>query len=275
MSTKLFRKKLQKPGIVPFELDEVAEFHELTKSAVERDYFYVDNAYKYLFEFRGKMETQANKKNYFSLPDLPLPEVDVPRAAFNDVLSKRRSVRDFTGQYCSMNTVSEILSSCRSTRQKVADSQNNIVLNLRPYPSPGALYPNEIYIALIRVEDQKQQICHFNPIDFRLTPITIMDNKKFWPAVGVERNEGVKNCSICIIISSLFERTVVKYGPLGYRFSLLESGIITQQLILATAASGLDSLAWGGYFDDELNSQIGVDSVCETVTSCLFIGYGE
>ena len=272
-SIYLKKLKLPNPGITPIGVNEVDEFHQNTKSTVERDYHNVGNAYQYLFEYRGRMETASNRKNYFTKPSISLPKTKVADMAFDRILEKRKSMRNFSNIRCSLETVSKLLSSCKATREGVVSK--DVVLRFRPYPSPGALYPSEIYVALVGVEGQSPSICHFDPIGFRLTPVQDfqdIDADRFWSAVGADRNEEVKNCSVCIVITSLFERTIAKYGPLGYRFALLESGIVLQQLILSATACELGSLPWAGYFDDELNELINVDGITETVTNCLFVG---
>ena len=48
--------------------------------------------------------------------------------------------------------------------------------------------------------------------------------------------ETVRDASLVIFITGLFERSIVKYGERGYRFVLLEAGHVAQNLGCATAA---------------------------------------
>ena len=79
--------------------------------------------------------------------------------------------------------------------------------------------------------------------------------------------------SASFVITSLLERTVVKYGYRGYRFALMEAGMIPLILDLTATAYGLGTLHWGGYYDELVNDLLGVDGVSETATACLFVGH--
>lgn len=267
--------KLVNPGIQPIGLDEVIDFHESTKGTVESDYLFAENVYQYLFEYRGKMETSANRKNYFAFRRIELPQVALPDVPYSEVIAKRVSQRDFTGAALSLERLSQLLAPFRSTRETVVDEDFDIRLNLRPYASPGGLYPCELYVALLAVEDQPPTICHYNPREHALTPISKIDPKTFWAALGERGNAGLAGSGACFMISSMFERTVAKYGPLGYRFAMIESGIMAHHLTLSAAACDLGSLVWGGYFDEEANALFDADGFSETIVNCVFVGHSS
>lgn len=265
--------KLVNPGIQPIGLDTVIDFHESTKGTVESDYFFAENVYQYLFEYRGKMETSTNRKTYFGFTRIALPLVALPDMPYSDVIARRVSQRDFAGTPLSLERLSQLLAPFRSTRETVVDEEFDIRLHLRPYASPGGLYPCEIYVALLAVEGQPPAICHYDPRSHSLTPIGKIEPKTFWAALGERGNAGLSGSGACFMISSMFERTVAKYGPLGYRFALIESGIVAHHLTLSAAACNLGSLVWGGYFDEETNALFDADGFSETIVNCVFIGH--
>ncbi len=69
-----------------------------------------------------------------------------------------------------------------------------------------------------------------------------------------------------------FARVQAKYGERGYRFALLESGHIAQNLLLLAGAAGLASLPAGGFFDDLLNLTLGIDGETEAATYAILAG---
>lgn len=80
------------------------------------------------------------------------------------------------------------------------------------------------------------------------------------------------NIGAVFLITSLCERSVVKYGYRGYRFAMMEAGMIPLMLNLAATGIGLGALHWGGFLDDRVNGLLDLDGVSESVTSCLFVG---
>lgn len=271
----MFAGKLSPLGITPIGLPLVLDFHESTKGSVETDYIHVENVSSYLFQYRGKIETASNKKNYFSFPKIELPEPSFPDKKYGEVIAGRKSVRNFRPNSMSLKELSAILKALKVNRKMVTDDDFNISMTMRPYPSPGGLYPSEIYIVLNDVEDCERNVCHYDADNHCLTIIDKIEEEKFWTAVGQRGFSDLHNAAICILITSIFERTVVKYGPLGYRFALLEAGILSQQLCLSAAANDRESLVWGGYFDEEANAILHIDGHTETVTSCVFVGSEE
>lgn len=73
-------------------------------------------------------------------------------------------------------------------------------------------------------------------------------------------------------ISALSERTVVKYAYRGYRFAMMEAGMIPLALNLTATGIGLGALHWGGFLDDRINALIRADGISESATSCLIVG---
>ncbi|EMH38215.1 hypothetical protein HMPREF1425_00110 [Helicobacter pylori GAM71Ai] len=80
------------------------------------------------------------------------------------------------------------------------------------------------------------------------------------------------NAQGAILISSVWERTVVKYGFSGYRLALIEIGIIAQQLTLILTDLGVSTLHWTSFYDDKVSSLIKADFKTESI--CHMIWYG-
>ncbi len=73
----------------------------------------------------------------------------------------------------------------------------------------------------------------------------------------------------------MIERMFVKYADRAIKFILIETGILGQQLTLVAERLGLGTCMLGGYFDDEVNSMIGVDGVLESVQNVMVAGYPD
>jgi len=74
------------------------------------------------------------------------------------------------------------------------------------------------------------------------------------------------------ILSAVWERSIVKYGRQGYRFSVMELGIVAHHLNMSLTASGVDTLNWGGGFEDLVGDFVGIDPRSEAVGHLLWYG---
>ena len=78
--------------------------------------------------------------------------------------------------------------------------------------------------------------------------------------------------SLIVFITSIFERSIFKYGDRGYRFILLEAGHVAQNINLVSNALGLGSVNIGGYFDREIDDLLGLDGVAHSTIYMIAIG---
>jgi SagB-type dehydrogenase family enzyme len=67
-------------------------------------------------------------------------------------------------------------------------------------------------------------------------------------------------------------RTVLKYGDVGYKFSVLDTGIVMESFVLTATALGKRTFPYESYYDDELNRALGLDGSTEFVTAALLLG---
>jgi SagB-type dehydrogenase family enzyme len=264
-------------GVRPPAEDMAAllEFHERTKATPEADYFLFDNIYQYLFEYRGRAETAANRKNYMGRMQKPLPPPHPITMPLGEAIAARRSTRDFDPSPLDMATLSNMLATLAANRPVTIDADAELVLSCRGYPSPGGLFPSEIYVALSNVEGEQARVCHYDPHNHALTDLATIEPERLFDALGDRGVTKMRNAAVHIFVTSLFERVAVKYGTIGYRFALIETGLILQQLGLAAAALGLGGLAYGGYFDEEVNAILDIDGMTETTVGCMFVGHME
>lgn len=263
---------LASPGIPVPDIADLYDFHEQTKATDFGDYLLHENIYQYLFEYRGRAETVANRKNQLFSRKIELPEPQPIECAFSAVLAKRVSTREFSKDPASLQEVSNLLSSLLSTRRVELDQDLDLVLKLRPYPSPGGLYPTETYVVLNNVDGYPRHVCHYDPHSHVLSVVGETDSGTLVSALGGRSFSALEDAPITVFLTSIFERVCAKYGVIGYRFALIEVGILLQQLSLSAAAHDLSALVYAGFFDDEMNDLLGVDGHLETTTGCILVG---
>jgi SagB-type dehydrogenase family enzyme len=82
----------------------------------------------------------------------------------------------------------------------------------------------------------------------------------------------VEKASVNWLWTAVTQRTFWKYGQRGTRYIYLDAGHAGQNLYLAAAALGLGCCAIGAFFDDEINSLLGVDGENETIVYMASVG---
>lgn len=263
---------LSSMGLRPPDLHEIEVFHETTKLFACHALTMGRRVGEYLVNPRAVKETANNRKVYRNAPVLPL---NAPRALdlpFGQTLDLRHSERTFIRQPLSLDDLSTLLSCLQVTRTAVSDIDPDSVLSFRRYPSGGGLYPVETYLLLLNVEGVAPCLAHYEPLAHVLRILGPLPDEKQLTGVFMDHGGLLKQVSLVAVSTALFERSVVKYGPRGYRFSIMEAGTVGYLLSLAATAMNLGSLHWGGYYDDQLATLLGVDGVTEAVLNCLFVG---
>lgn len=165
--------------------------------------------------------------------------------------------------------------SIHAQRSATPDLVPELTQYFRPYPSAGALYPCEIYIAISAVEDLPAGWFRYDAIHHDLIGVSghHPDGPEDCDFRAAEAGPPASKPPACaIVITSVFERSVRKYGMRGYRLALIEAGHILQNLSLVAASLGLNGLVSASFHEAELEALIGVDGVSEAVLASFLTG---
>ena len=109
-------------------------------------------------------------KKYRLSPQIKLPEKEnfLPNAkTFDDVVTSRRSVRDFGKEKLSLSELSKVLHQSYGITGEIKRPDGGTI-PLRSAPSGGALYPAEIYLGIRNVSGVEPGIYHYNVPDHAL-----------------------------------------------------------------------------------------------------------
>jgi SagB-type dehydrogenase family enzyme len=82
----------------------------------------------------------------------------------------------------------------------------------------------------------------------------------------------VEGAAAAILLTNVFERYSWRYGSRGYRYALIDSGHIGENLRLAARSAGLGGTQVWRFEDDALNALLGVDGREEAVCALHAIG---
>lgn len=260
-------------GLSAADTDLLELFHESSKvmytTALKRDI----RIGAYLYDPRCVLEASRNKKLYQTCPVVTLPKPKRLNIALDEVFDNRASCRAFSGKDIGAQSLINILNSLRVTRRGYSTEFEEVPMAMRSYPSPGGLYPVEVYILSINSEDVPQGVYHFDFDTQELALINPLPKKeKLRYMVGDHDSMCIDTASFAVVMTAVLPRITVKYESLGYRFSMIESGIVGQHLSLAATAENVGNLFWGSYYDNEIHDILGVDGVEEIVTNFMWLG---
>ncbi len=172
-----------------------------------------------------------------------------------ELILDRKSGRDYSYKILTLVELSFILKySCG-----VLDSGR------RANPSAGGRYPIEIYIYVIKdSKDLPSGIYHYNIKEHSLEVV----NEKLFSREDIAKSfrySFVRDSSIVVILTSVFERTKRKYGERGYRYILLEAGHIVQNFYILCGSIGVSCTGLGGTKDIEIERSLSLDGSHESL----------
>ncbi len=75
-----------------------------------------------------------------------------------------------------------------------------------------------------------------------------------------------------MLLSNVFQRYTQRYRNRGYRYALIDSGHIGENLRLAIHSAGLAERSWLRFYDDRLGALLGVDGTGEAVSALHALG---
>ena len=132
--------------------------------------------------------------------------------------------------------------------------------------SAGALYPTEIYVAARGVKDLEDGLYHFSIAQHALSPLrrgepSFLLHKAVLPP-------STKSAVLTFFFSAIFFRSAWKYRDRAYRYHLLDTGHVLDNLILALKAVDLPCTLSYDFDDNKINRLLGLDDSKEV---CLAI----
>ena len=214
-------------------------------------------------------------KIYPSAKAIPLDKNNSNMAendTFLQTLFSRKSTRAFTPENLSLIDLSRLLTLSCGLRN---DSEDSFY---RTYASAGARYPIEVYVVLFGSGDIEQGIYHYNVKDNSLELIKTGDYTKEIKVFYANQKSAIVTDYPCLILFSVvFNRSMQKYGERGYRFSLIDSGHMSQNLYLAASYLnlGIVGIGAGQESDDRLDEFLGLVPGEENVFYSFAVGYPQ
>jgi SagB-type dehydrogenase family enzyme len=192
---------------------------------------------------------------------LPKPKLNKKITLENSLL-KRTSVRQFQQYKVSLQEISTLLYYSLGIKNVKSSSSS------RFYPSAGARYPIEIYVLSLNTE-LPPGTYHYFIKNHSLEKL--QENKQFSVQKYILQKE-FKTASFFIVMTGLFSRSYIKYGPRAYPFTLIEAGHIGQNIYLVSSGTGLATCGIEGFNNFELDKLLDIDGVNESSLYVFAVG---
>ncbi len=180
---------------------------------------------------------------------IKLPEPSYAgNTSVEEALSKRRSIRDYSGENLTLDEVSQLLWAAQGITAPWGG---------RTAPSAGALYPLELYVVVGDVEGIDKGVYKFRNSreEHELEKVKEGDIRaELAEAAG--RQECVRDAAIDIVFTAVYERTTRKYGERGIRYVHIEAGHAAQNVYLQAVSLDLGTVVIGAFMDDRVKELV-------------------
>ena len=208
---------------------------------------------------------RKNIKSYPHAEKLQLPHLAPAHMSVGDVLSRRRSCRNYSGEAVQLTALASALGSALLTRGDALS---------RPYPSAGARWAVETYVIARNVEGLAEGAYHYDAANHLLARVNASISAESL-AKGFRVQEFGPLPQAVAVATATFTRSWARYGTRGSRFAYQEAGAAIMALDLASIAAGLDTVWLGGFDDVVLSEILGLDWSQDTETPVLGLGIGR
>ena len=208
--------------------------------------------------------------------------VTPPPSPFVGLLDARHSIRDFDdGRPITLAELATLLQTTARVRAKwtapsdMGEEGPEVSYASRPYPSGGAAYELELYLAVNQCEGLARGFYHYDAERHALTPIETRTHDLDAQLSDAEFAIGASGApQIVITIAARFGRVSWKYSSVAYSLILKDVGVLTQTLYLAATDMGLGGCAIGTTNIDRFARMTGLEFSTEGPVGQFALGRG-
>jgi SagB-type dehydrogenase family enzyme len=223
-------------------------------------WLYHQNTSRWLFNVHAVPDTPGLTppfKEYLGMPAITLPAAELPAIALQAAIEGRHSCRRYLPRPLTLAQLAALLRFAYGVCGQCY--LNDVELLERPVPSGGGLYPLELYLIVMRVESVDPGVYHYAPQAHLLEQVRAIELPGRFISDLFMGQPYVAQAGVVLVMTAMLERSLWKYGDRGYRYILMESGHVAQNLNLTAAALALGSLNLGGFFDADMGALLNID----------------
>ena len=236
-----------------------------------------------LYPYAGVMPPLPAVRSHWRGKTVELSEFSVaPQAIspFAKLLNERHSTRIFDDQRpISLPELARFLHATARVRSEwqhqvdLGDTQPTLDYTARPYPSAGASYELELYLAVDKCEGLARGFYHYDAGGHALVAIDVQAQELTALLAGAELAMDVPTPpQILMIITARFGRISWKYSSIAYALILKDVGVLLQTLYLMAVDVGLGGCAIGTVNIDLFAKITGIEFHIESPVGQFAIG---
>ena len=201
---------------------------------------------------------------------------------FAGLLRERHSVRDFDDQRpVTLAELSRFLDGAArvllrwDSRADLGDDGPMVTYAARPYPSAGASYGLELYLAVNRCDGLARGFYHYDAGGHTLVAIDARPQELDAVVTGAEYAMGAPAApQVVMTIAARFGRVSWKYSSIAYALILKDVGVLIQTLYLMATDMGLGGCAVGTVNIDLFARMTGLEFHVESPVGQFALGRG-
>jgi SagB-type dehydrogenase family enzyme len=206
-----------------------------------------------------------------------------PPTPFATLLNDRHSTRDFDDKNpiklselaALLQTAARVRAQWTARADEMGEDGPEVSYASRPYPSAGAAYELELYLAVANCEGLAPGFYHYDAERHALTSIDVKPQDIDAQLYDAEFAIGASGPpQILFVIAARFGRVSWKYSSVAYSLVLKDVGVLTQTLYLAAADLDLGGCAIGINNIDRFARMTGLDFAIEGPVGQFALGRG-
>lgn len=203
---------------------------------------------------------------------LTLPPVSVRQTLpLTDMMTRYVPAEGFASAEVSLRDISRLLFFTNGTTGSLQLSGGAGQIDLRAAPSAGALYAGEVYLVAVRVAGILPGVYNYSVKNHELILVQQgLDHKTLLAAF--ENRDTIANAAVFVVITNVFQRYQWTYANRGYRYALIDTGHIGENLRLAAASMGWGERRPARFQDDIINELLVIDGRNEATCAMHALG---
>ena len=187
--------------------------------------------------------------------DLPTPEFcTVNACTIKEAITNRRSIRSYSDTPLSISELSFLLWCTQGVKKIIPGTAT-----FRTVPSAGARHAFETYLLVNNVSGLTCGLYRFLACTHKLAVFDLDDGIADSISDSCLGQEMVREGAVTFIWTAVPYRMTWRYGERGYRYLLMDSGHVCQNLYLAAEAIDCGVCAIGAFDDDQINHVLALD----------------
>jgi|GEM_PF-409580 len=184
------------------------------------------------------------------LVPLPAPVLD-GSVSVERALTLRRSIRHYAEQAVTLGHLGQMLWAGQGMTEVMDEPPSWFgdhwwTGGFRATPSPGALYPIELYVSAVDVEGLEPGVYGYIPVKHALWRVVEESRQEALFEASLRQNP-IRDAPATVVIAAVVERIRDKYPNWTDRFVPVEAGAAAENMFLQVQGIGLATLYMGGF----------------------------